>query len=50
MRAAIDLLLENIASPTHEIPPVDAARLRRFALLERDGVMRVLRQQDNREG
>jgi aminopeptidase N len=50
MRAAIDLLLKNIASPTHEIPPVDAARLRRFALLERDGVMRVLRQQDNREG
>ena len=45
MLAAIDALLANIADPAHGIPPVDAARLRRFALLERDGLMRVLRQQ-----
>jgi hypothetical protein len=45
MLAAIDELLTNIADPAHGIPPVDAARLRRFALLERDGLMRVVRQQ-----
>ena len=45
MLTAVDALLANIADPAHGIPPVDAARLRRFALLERDGLMRVLRQQ-----
>ena len=45
MLSAIDQLLVNIADPAHGVPPVDAARLRRFALLERDGLIRVLRQQ-----
>lgn len=45
MLAAIDALLTNIADPANGMPPVDAARLRRFALLERDGLTRVLRQQ-----
>ena len=45
MLAAVDALLRNIADPAHGIPAVDAARLRRFALLERDGLIRVLRQQ-----
>ena len=45
MLAAVDALLTNISDPAHGIPPVDAARLRRFALLERDGLIRVLRQQ-----
>ena len=45
MLAATDTLLENIANPSYGIPTVDAARLRRFALLERDGLIRVLRQQ-----
>jgi aminopeptidase N len=45
MLAAVDALLANIADPAHGIPPVDAARLRRFALLERDGLIRFLRQQ-----
>ena len=45
MLVAVDALLANIADPAHGIPPVDAARLRRFALLERDGLIRVLRQQ-----
>ena len=45
MLTAVDALLKNIADPAHGIPPVDAARLRRFALLERDGLIRVLRQQ-----
>jgi len=45
MLTAVDALLANIADPTHGIPPVDAARLRRFALLERDGLIRFLRQQ-----
>jgi hypothetical protein len=45
MLAAVDSLLANIADPAHGIPPVDAARLRRFALLERDGLIRFLRQQ-----
>jgi aminopeptidase N len=48
MLAAVDELLANIADPAHGIPPVDAARLRRFALLERDGLIRVLRQQEVR--
>jgi len=45
MLAAVDALLVNIADPAHGIPSVDASRLRRFALLERDGLFRVLRQQ-----
>ena len=45
MLAAVDALLTNISDPAHGIPRVDAARLRRFALLERDGLIRVLRQQ-----
>ena len=45
MLAAVDALLTNISDPAHGIPTVDAARLRRFALLERDGLIRVLRQQ-----
>jgi hypothetical protein len=48
MLVAIDALLANIADPAHGIPAVDAARLRRFALLERDGLIRVLRQQEVR--
>ena len=44
MLAAVDAWLETIADPANRLPPVDAARLRRFALLERDGLMRVLRQ------
>lgn len=48
MLAAVDALLANIEDPAHGIPPVDAARLRRFALLERDGLIRVLRQQEVR--
>jgi hypothetical protein len=47
MLAAVDALLQNIADPIYGIPPVDAARLRRFALLERDGMVRVLRQQSS---
>jgi hypothetical protein len=49
MLAAVDELLKNIADPVHGIPPVEAARLRRFALLERDGLIRVLRQQGRSE-
>jgi hypothetical protein len=45
MLGAVDALLANVEDPAHGIPPVDAARLRRFALLERDGLIRVLRQQ-----
>jgi len=50
MLSAIDSLLENIANPVHGIPAIDAARLRRFALLERDGLIRVLRQQGTSNG
>jgi acyl-[acyl-carrier-protein] desaturase len=50
MRSAIDALLKNIADPVHGIPAIDAARLRRFALLERVGLIRVLRQQGTSNG
>ncbi len=48
MSAVADQLLARLEDPTSGIPAVDAARLRRFTLTERDSLMRVLRQRDRR--
>ena len=42
--AAIDAFLVNVDDPAHAIPEVDAARLRRLGLTERDALQRILRQ------
>jgi len=41
---AIDAFLVNVNDPAHAIPEVDAARLRRLGLTERDALQRILRQ------
>ena len=41
---AIDTFLVNVDDPAHAIPEVDAARLRRLGLTERDALQRILRQ------
>jgi hypothetical protein len=44
MISVADQLLSRIADPKSGIPAVDAARLRRFTLTERDTLVRVARQ------
>lgn len=40
-----DKLIDRLGDPMSGVPPVDAARLRRFTLTERDALVRILRQQ-----
>lgn len=40
-----DKLIDRLGDPKSGVPPVDAARLRRFTLTERDALVRILRQQ-----
>jgi len=44
MLSVADQLVARLSDPKSEIPAVDAARLRRFTLTERDALLRVLRQ------
>jgi len=39
-----DKLIDRLGDPTSRVPAVDAARLRRFTLTERDALVRILRQ------
>ena len=40
-----DRLIDRLGDPNSVVPEVDAARLRRFTLTERDALVRILRQQ-----
>jgi aminopeptidase N len=44
MLEVADKLIDRLGDPTSGVPAVDAARLRRFALTERDSLARILRQ------
>jgi aminopeptidase N len=44
MLEVADKLIERLGDPTSGVPAVDAARLRRFTLTERDALVRILRQ------
>ena len=44
MLAVADQLVARLSDPKSGIPAVDAARLRRFTLTERDSLLRILRQ------
>ena len=44
MLEVADKLIDRLGDPTSGIPAVDAARLRRFTLTERDALVRILRQ------
>jgi len=44
MLAVADQLVARLSDPKSGIPAVDAARLRRFTLTERDALLRILRQ------
>ena len=44
MLAVADQLIARLSDKRSGIPPVDATRLRRFTLTERDGLVRVIRQ------
>lgn len=45
MLEVADQLIDRLGDPTSGVPAVDAARLRRFTLTERDALVRILRQQ-----
>jgi aminopeptidase N len=44
MLEVADKLIDRLGDPTSGVPAVDAARLRRFTLTERDALVRILRQ------
>ena len=44
MLEVADKLIDRLCDPTSGVPAVDAARLRRFTLTERDALVRILRQ------
>ena len=44
LAAAATMALAQIEDPASTIPAVDGARLRRFALAERDSLERIIRQ------
>ena len=44
MLEVADKLIDRLGDPTSGAPAVDAARLRRFTLTERDALVRILRQ------
>ena len=44
MLEVADKLIDRLGDPTSRVPAVDAARLRRFTLTERDALVRILRQ------
>jgi len=44
MLEVADQLIDRLGDPTSGVPAVDAARLRRFTLTERDALVRILRQ------
>jgi aminopeptidase N len=45
MLEVADKLIDRLGDPKSGVPAVDAARLRRFTLTERDALVRILRQQ-----
>jgi hypothetical protein len=44
MLEVADKLIDRLGDPASGVPAVDAARLRRFTLTERDALVRILRQ------